>query len=390
MSQSKKHILFLPRWYPNKYDNMWGLFVKKHAEAAALYNQVSVLYLEALDDGIENTEIEEEKEKNLYTLYIYYPKPSNPLLYFIKFIRLFLFGIRKIKKERKIELVHVHILSRMGFLAYLYKFISGTPYIITEHWSRYLTIVNGFNGKLRFFLTRFVVKKAKAVLPVTSNLELAMKSHNLQNSNYQVIPNVVDDIFFEKDLIDKKDTIIKVIHVSTFEDKSKNISGIIRGVKEILANRQDFKFYFIGDGMDFVRMKTLAKELEIDENHIEFMGLLEKEALVKEYLQANFMIINSHYENMPVVINEAFACGLPVLSTDVGGISEHLDSSRGRLIPVNNENAFYENFNWMLDHCHDFDSKSIRKYAQTHFSYTEVGSVLNEIYNKAIDPKFQK
>jgi len=381
MDKDKKHILFLPRWYPNRYDSMWGLFVRKHAEAAALYNHISVLYLEALDDGIEKTEIVEEKEEKLYTLYIYYPKPSNPLLYFIKFIKLFLFGVKKINKERKIDLLHVHILSRMGFLAYLYQFISGTPYIITEHWSRYLSTVNGFTGKLRIFLTRFVVKRAKAVLPVTSNLEQAMKSHGLQNLNYQVVPNVVEDIFFKKDLIQNNTPFIRVIHVSTFEDKSKNISGIIRGVKSILANRQDFRFSFIGDGMDFENMRALAKELDIDESHLEFKGLLEKEALVKEYIQADFMIINSHYENMPVVINEAFACGLPVLSTDVGGINEHLDSSRGRLMPVNDEKAFIENFNWMLDHCREFNPTAIREYAQTHFSYLEIGKTLDSIYS---------
>ena len=391
MSNTRKHILFLPRWYPNKFDEMWGLFVRKHAEAAVQNNDISVLYIEALDSEIKNTEIMEQIEDNIYTLYIYYAKPKNLILYFIKFVQLFIFGFKKINKQQKIDLTHVHILSRMGFLAYLAKLSFGTPYIITEHWSRYLPTVNGFNGKLRIFLTQFISKRARSILPVTMNLESAMKKHGLNNSNYRVVPNVVENIFFDKEFHEKTPSNNKrCIHVSTFEDKSKNISGIIKGIHNILKTRKDFKFIFIGDGMDFKKMKALAEDLNIDDMHIEFKGLLEKEALVEEYIKADFMIINSHYENMPVVINEAFACGLPVLSTDVGGISEHLTVTRGRLMPPNNESEFIKNFNWMLDHCQEYDSYSIRQYAQKHFSYAGIGEILDEIYNNAIDSKFQK
>lgn len=363
---------------------MWGLFVKKHAEAAAIYNQISILYIEPLDEGIQETEIIEKKENNLYALYIYFKKPKNLILYFIKFVQMYFLGFRKIRNRNDIDLVHVHILSRMGILAYMSKLLFGIPYVITEHWSRYLPSVNKFNGKARVFITQFIVKRAAAVLPVTADLKSAMISYGLQNLNYKVVPNVVDDLFFKPEIHKKNDPIKTVIHVSTFEDISKNISGIIRGIKKVSEIRDDFKFIFIGDGIDFDKMKAIASNLKISKKHIEFKGLLEKEQLVNEYIQADFMLINSHYENMPVVINEAFACGLPVLSTDVGGISEHLGPTRGKLMPPNNENIFIESFIWMLDNCHDFKPEHLREYARIHFSYSGVATVLDEIYSNAI------
>lgn len=380
MNSDKKHIVFLPRWFPNRYDSMWGLFVKKHAESASLYNNVTVFFLEAKDEGVTKTEIIEEKTESINTLYIYYPKPKNLFFYLFQFIRLFFIGMKIINKQNKIDLVHVHILSRMGFLAALYQILHGIPFLITEHWSRYQPTVNGFNGKLRIFLTKKTIKRAKAILPVTKNLQEAMESHDLNSEHYQIVPNVVDDLFFKYDINENIDPIIKFIHVSTFEDKSKNISGIINGIKKLLSLRNDFKLSFIGDGEDFIAMKAMTEDLDIPKDNIEFLGLLEKEDLVKEYMKADFMLINSNYENMPVVINEAFACGLPVLSTDVGGISEHLNDTRGRLMPPKNEEAFLDNIQWMLKHCREFNGDDIRAYALGKFSYSAVGKQLNEIY----------
>jgi len=273
----------------------------------------------------------------------------------------------------------------MGFLAYMVYVMKRIPYVITEHWSRYLPRVKGFNGRFRIAFTRLVVKNARAVMPVTLNLEAAMKSYALNNRNYKVVPNVVDELFFNARLNKKTSDIKRVIHVSTFEDKSKNISGILKGIKELAKNRQDFIMVLVGDGMDYKRMELLAKELQLNNQMIVFTGLLEKESLVNEFEQADYMLINSHYENMPVVINEAFACGLPVLSTQVGGISEHLNNERGRLMPAADPKAFVNHMNWMLDHCRSFDAQQIRAYAQQHFSYKEIGESLNQIYIQAID-----
>ena len=44
MNKERKHIIFLARWYPHRYDPMFGLFVQRHAEAAALFNDITVIY----------------------------------------------------------------------------------------------------------------------------------------------------------------------------------------------------------------------------------------------------------------------------------------------------------------------------------------------------------
>lgn len=385
LKNNSKHILFLPRWYPNRYDNMWGLFVKKHAEAVSQFHQLSILYLHPVE-GLKKDEWEIEKNDSIYTLYIYYSKPKNRIAYFMKFFRLYFKGLKHINTLNPIDLIHVHILTRMGLLALVSKLRYNIPYVITEHWSRYLPTVKVYAGWLRKRLTEWVIKKSKAVMPVTQNLKEAMENHGLSHYNYQIVPNVVDDVFFKLKDIPRQHIQKRIIHVSTFEDKSKNISGIIEAIHIIKNSRSDFKMVFVGEGMDFKRMQNKVNQLKL-EDQIEFTGLLEKEALVNEYEKATFMLVNSNYENMPVVINEAFATGLPVLSTNVGGISEHLNNERGKLIEARETKQLVEQLNWMLDHYQKFDSSQIKEYAQERFSMKSVGSQIVEIYEEILNKK---
>ncbi len=310
---------------------MFGLFVRKHAEAAALQHHISVLYLYALEDTHAKTSIEHTQDGNISEWYIYYPKSRNPIVYLWRFLRYFFKGMRLIQQQQKIDLLHVHILTRMGVLAYVYNKLHGTPYVVTEHWSRYQPNVNGFKGFWRKWLTRVSVKQAKAIMPVSHNLATAMQNHGLKNPNYKIVNNVVADVFFNTPLTYPNTNKIRAVHVSTFEDKSKNISGILRNVAHIAQTHSNFELVLIGYGMDYDKMRTLAKELNLLDTHVFFKGEIDEDAVAMEMSKSHFLIMYSHYENMPVVISEAMACGLPVLSSHVGGIHEHLSTDKGML-----------------------------------------------------------
>jgi glycosyltransferase involved in cell wall biosynthesis len=58
--------------------------------------------------------------------------------------------------------------------------------------------------------------------------------------------------------------------------------------------------------------------------------------------EADGLLLFSHYENFPCVIGEAWASGIPVISSDVGGIREHLGPAQGILVPPGDEAALAE------------------------------------------------
>lgn len=385
-TNTQRHIVFLPAWYPHKYDSMFGLFVRKHAEAAALSHHISVLYLYALEDSTAPLSVEHtQPQQQLSEWHIYYPKSKNPFLYLWRFVYYFFWGMGQIKKTRSIDAVHVHVLSRMGILASLYRLWHATPYIITEHWSRYLPSVNTYRGFWRKLLTSWSVKRAHAVLPVSHNLAQAMQQQGLSHPNYKVVNNVVAQVFFETQ--QPKGSITRAIHVSTFEDKSKNISGMLRNIAQLRKQGHTFEVVMIGIGQDYEAMQRLAADLGLLNSVVYFRGELQENELAQEMAQSHFLIMYSNYENVPVVISEAMACGLPVLATDVGGIHEHVNSSRGLLCPPQNDETFCQALEQMLHTHMHYNSQSINKYALQQFSYPAVAQELSHIYSEACQKK---
>jgi glycosyltransferase involved in cell wall biosynthesis len=367
---------------------MPGLFIERHARSVSGYVRVAVLYVHP-DDRLVNARMEVERfqDAELFQLKIYYSSSRIPvrilrtMVNLFRYIKYHYLGLKMIKKEfGNPDIVHVNVLTRLGMIALLHKWLTGTPYVISEHWTRYLPHMDNYRGLLRKAVTRLVVRNASAILPVTENLKKAMESHGLKNENYQVIPNVVDMEMFNIRVDHSDRTKKSFIHVSCFQYKLKNISGILRVLKRLSEHRTDWVCQMVGEGVHLEKMISYAKELDIEGNFVIFHGLKEKDELARMMAEADFQVMFSRFENLPVVILESFACGVPVLSTDVGGIYEHINDQLGLLIPCEDEDKLFEKINFMLDHHQEYNKIKIREYARSHFSKEVIGARLFEVY----------
>ncbi|PLW97176.1 MAG: hypothetical protein C0591_07290 [Marinilabiliales bacterium] len=391
----KIKVLHLSRWYPNRYDPMPGLFIQRHAEAVSKYCDVGVVYVHAVEYAgqTQRYELQLEQINGVPTALVYYKNPCKNFFLIGKLIKVYRFykankiGIRAINTElEQIDLIHVHILTRLGVIALFNKVFRNVPYVISEHWSRYLPLTNEFKGGFRKWATRVVVKHASAVTTVTQNLADAMQNHGLKNPNYKVLANVVTDDFLKFQKNEKpggaKTTFI---HVSCFEDKSKNISGLLHVILSLSKKRNDFILKLVGDGMDFEFLKQYAIDLGLDNKTVEFIGLLEGKELVNQMATADVMVVFSNYENFPVVINESFALGIPVIATRVGGISEFVNKKNGILLEAGNQIELENLLSSYLDGELQFDGKMIMKKARQQFSPDEIGKEMYNLYLKALN-----
>jgi glycosyltransferase involved in cell wall biosynthesis len=74
--------------------------------------------------------------------------------------------------------------------------------------------------------------------------------------------------------------------------------------------------------------------------------LLTREELSVEFSNANMFLFSSISEGMPVSMIEALACGLPVLTTNCGGVDDLVNMKNGRIFPVKDYNSMAQ---YMLD-----------------------------------------
>jgi L-malate glycosyltransferase len=382
----RKKILFLSAWYPTRYDPMPGLFVKRHAEIMTDTFDVSVLHTFAVESLESPYEIEVRDEDNIFTVRVYYRKVNikipglNLLLKFFRFFRAHRKGWREIQKQfGRPELMHVNILTRVGVYALYLKIIYKIPYVITEHWSRYLPERNLYRGFIKKVITNLVVKNSSAISTISEKLKSAMLRCGIHHKNFCIVNNVVDCNVF-KPLNEPPANPIIFSHISCFDDNVKNITGIIRAIHGLTSLRQDFVCFMAGEGEDRKKAENLVAQLGLSK-FVKFPGLLEGEALIKVYNQSAFTVLFSNYENMPVVISESLACGKPVIATKVGGISEIINNSNGILIDPGDENALTKAINTMLDTYPIFNSGQIRNYAVHLFSCETVRYQLSELYN---------
>lgn len=372
-------VVFLARWYPHKYDPMFGLFVQRHAEAAALHNEVSVIYVHPDEQAKSKYDIERSKENGVDTIRIYYKKKGriNSAIRFYKACE------KGLELTGEPDLIHVHVLTRMGVIAYLHKRKHKTPYIITEHWSRYLP-GNDFSGVLRKIMTKKVVSHAAMVTTASDKLATAMQSHGLSHPCYRTLPNVVDvDLF--KPIVHHND-IPKIVHVSCFEDKSKNISGLLEALGLMKERGVEYHAILIGEGMDLEALKQKSATLELTDR-VRFTGLLQGPALAEEVATGDFFVLSSHYETGGIVLLEAMACGLPVVATRVGGLPEIVNEQNGILVAPNDVQALVEAMEKVCKTYDNYDSDLLRKHVVQHYSYETVGKLMNAWYEEVIHPR---
>ncbi len=383
---TNRNILFLSAWYPNRYDAMDGLFVRKHAEAASRHANVAVLFLKEAPEN-KKIEIEENDFGNVHEFFIYYPSFPNSCIHKIKktisWIYAYRIGYKHVLgKWGRPDLIHANILTRTGIIACFINKMTGIPFVITEHWSRYFPENFGFNGHLRKLTTHWVIKNASAVLPISDMLKNAMQRCGILSNRYKVIYNVVDDFFFQKEIAaahDKK----MLLHVSCFYEPAKNVKGILRAISSLKEKRMDFELVIIGTGVDFQSAYDYAGKLDLLDC-ITFVGEKSPQEVAQWMHRCDAFVMFSNFETACVTIMESLACGKPVVTTPVGIVETDIHTNNGVITPCGDERQLTQNLDWMLDHYLDYDGKAISSEAYKRYSYETISLKLAAIYDNAI------
>ena len=295
------------------------------------------------------------------------------------------------------DVVQLNVIQKQGLLALWLKRRYGIPYVIVEHWSGYLP-ENGMFCRSSWFKRswmRRVCREAGQVLTVSLPLQQAMKSCGLQAPKWGTIDNVVDE-FFKPSAVRSQKSKVRLLHVSCFDERAKNVKGLLRAAKMLSLRRQDWQLVLVGTGIDYKEVRAYAQELDIPDDLLRWTGELTPRGVADEMHRADVFVLSSRYETYGVVLAEAAVAGLTIVSTPVGIAEE-----TGALI-VPQEIAqykpgkfaeFLEAAAWKPSSAQNMPSRIVgadlvsvpptRRYSER-FSAESIGKKLKEVYDSCL------
>jgi len=366
-----------------------GDFIKRHAEAVSLYEDIGVIHLVRDKKGIVTRDVfKEVSVKNgLSETIIYYYTPSFSISLFekywseLKYRKLYKQAlIEYMKHAGKPDLVHVHIGMKAGMIALWLKKKETVPYVISEHWSGFLPEADEKITDLPVYfrlLWKKVLTGASAISAVSAHLANAiLQQFGLEKIS--MLPNVVDtDLFYPA--VSMPDE-IRFIHISGLEEL-KNPRAIMKAFAIVTKKYPSVKLDIFGPPDK--GLLHFATELQVKDN-INFHGEIPQVQLADFIRKSIALILYSAYETFGCVIIEANACGIPVIVSDIPVFHETVQEGvNGIFVRPNDSEALAERMIEMIKTRASFNSKTIAS-KSSKFTYEKVGKQFSDWYNEIL------
>ena len=240
--------------------------------------------------------------------------------------------------NNEVELLHVHYAIPHASAAYMAKQILkkegiNIPVITTLHGTD-ITLVGKDNTYSP--VVTFSMNESNAITAVSKNLrDETYKNFNMEKE-IEVIYNFVDIKRFERTPVQAFRQIIApkneriLLHASNFR-KVKRVGDVVNVFKEVNKVIPS-KLLFVGDGPERTHIEGLCRQMDAHAD-VKFLGRQEQ---MEDILAiTDLFILPSEYESFGLVALEAMAAGVPVVSTNAGGLPEiNIDGVTGFLSNV--------------------------------------------------------
>jgi glycosyltransferase involved in cell wall biosynthesis len=253
--------------------------------------------------------------------------------------------LRRFIRKTPIDLIHTHETAPL-IVATLATLGSNIPVLVTYHGSSPQRLTSF--ARLSQWAARLVITPSKLLANDLSS------RGKVSQSKLKVIPyGVRKPPIYAQDRIDglrarllgsEGKLLVIIVARLVFQ---KGIDVLVDVVKSVKAQRPDIRFVLVGHGELEKEVKAWISEAGIGVQ-MRFDGVTDDPFL---YMYAgDLFLLTSRWEAQPIVIAEAFQAGLPVVATDVGGVSEVVSTSVGRLSGSGDVPAIAKN---ILEICND-------------------------------------
>lgn len=245
--------------------------------------------------------------------------------------------LAEVIRRLKPDVVHAHIANQYATAAMK----SGVPWVLTAHGVRHLEMAlrpGAINRYREWTIKREefrLMRAATHLISISPFINSVFEGEI--SANVSLIDNPVDEIFF-----DVKPTPVagQILYVGRLIPR-KDLLTLFKAFAVVHKKHPHCRLRLAGEGVSGLEPSGYPLELMqfIDANGIKeavtFLGQLNDSELLTEYANCQLMAVSSIVETAPMVILQAMAASVPVVSTDAGGISGLVEEGKsGYVVPV--------------------------------------------------------
>ncbi|OHB71651.1 MAG: hypothetical protein A2W23_07350 [Planctomycetes bacterium RBG_16_43_13] len=393
MTDRKPKPLIISHLFPNSNSPVYGIFVYEQLKKLSKLCDVRVIVPTITSTSkefrkafLQNNISKKEMMNGLEVFFVraFISKDCFILTTLLSILRIRRI-IRRDLKDYKINLIHGHYVYPDGFIVAILGMIFKKPVFLTVHGSD----INIFSHKTRLnkLLVKWILAHVSKVIVVSNALKEKVIQLGIDEKNIAMLPNGFDEVLFKPlnknetrnklNLAVEKQYILFVGHLV----EVKNLPLLIEAFSKLERDAKDVYLILVGRGPEENKLKELVRTLKI-EDQVLFVGQKEHSEIPLWINASDVLCLSSNNEGWPTIISEALACGKPVVSTNVGGISEILKHSYiGTLVKKGDLNGYVKAMNESLNK--KWDIQKISSYAKQ-FAWGKIANALYKEYCEAL------
>ncbi len=368
----------LPKWYPWPESPVFGVFCREQARAAARHHDVVVLAFrpEAMRGPRVFRTWEDGAEKPR-TLRLVYRRPRVRAAAMATQLAGMAALVRRLRRSGwSPDVIHAHVFEA-GVPALLLGRALGCPVVVSEHFTAFQRgLVRGVDLRL----ARTVFRRADLVCPVSEDLGRQLAAVEPQ-ARLRVVPNVVDIELFRPTAQRRErraDDPLRLLNVASLDEK-KGHAVLLDAVARLRARGLPVTLDIVGEGELRGALEARADLLGIA-GVVRFRGLLLPAEVAELMREADLFVLPSRFENLPVVLLEALASGLPAVATAVGGVGEIVDARSGELVSPGDPERLADAIAAVGERLGSFDPAALHARAAARYGRDAVGDTWDGIY----------
>ncbi|MBO7432851.1 MAG: glycosyltransferase [Salinivirgaceae bacterium] len=381
------HILIVASWYKNAENPIAGSFIEEQARmlqrrghtVAVLHVYINGTFRDTLSGRKEL--FTQENDNGIVTMRlatnVYVPKIRS--LSYSRLCRKALKCVRNyIRGNGKIDVIHSHAMFMGGVVANYISRKLNIPYFHTEHTSGFIFRPEQYTCN-DIQLAKKVYEQSRQSFFVSHFAkEQIIKLCGVDEKKCSVLHNVVSPLFFEEDDSQKFDH-FTFLAIGNFIPL-KNFDKIIEAWSSYVRNQQSDKLIIVGDGPLKLNIESSIKTLNLTDS-VKMLPRQSREATALLMHKSHVVLSASSIETFGMTLAEALASGIPVISTNSGGVTDIVNPSNGILLDSISTKAIEKGMSEMREKYSSFKPVELRNYANERFSEEAIFSQLIKWYD---------